>query len=158
MGEEPADDQTPFFHTQPVEHPLQRTDYMDILHQHHQSSTISSSTSSHALGSPWMQFCHFGKRAPVKTSWTGKSIGRRKIPEVGANKHNGWEIYHKTNNGDNDGGLCAVMDADELYITDFNSEKEKSQQSLLMSATSAVLCIVVFYLICYLAVLADPEI
>nr|POE73976.1 hypothetical protein CFP56_56661 [Quercus suber] len=38
---------------------------------------MSSSTSSHALGSPWMQFCHCGKRAPVKTSWTGENIGRR---------------------------------------------------------------------------------
>ncbi|XP_075668549.1 uncharacterized protein LOC142638397 [Castanea sativa] len=77
MGEEAADDQTPFFQTQPAEHPLHRTDYMDILHQHHQPSTMSSSTSSHAPGSPWMQFCHCGKIAPVKTSWTGENIGRR---------------------------------------------------------------------------------
>ncbi|XP_030929021.1 uncharacterized protein LOC115955112 [Quercus lobata] len=75
MGEEAADDQTPFLQTQPAEHPLQRTDYMDTLH--HQPSPMSSSTSSYALGNRWMHFCHCGIRAPVKTSWTGGSVGRR---------------------------------------------------------------------------------
>ena len=48
---------------------------MDTLH--HQPSTMSSSTSSYALGNPWMHFCQCGTRAPVKTSWTGGSVGRR---------------------------------------------------------------------------------
>nr|POE73968.1 hypothetical protein CFP56_56653 [Quercus suber] len=78
MGEgEAADDQNPFFQTQPAEHPLMIIDYMDTPHQHRQPSTMSSSTSLRALGSPWIQFCHCGKRAPVKTSWTGENIGRR---------------------------------------------------------------------------------
>ena len=36
------------------------------------------------------------------------------------------------------------MDADELHITDFNSEKEKSQQSLLMVCSYLILALVYY--------------
>ena len=35
MGEEAADDQTPFFQTQPASHPLQKTDLASSVHPFH---------------------------------------------------------------------------------------------------------------------------